>query len=241
MKEKQIDIDSKFKYDLAGLKNKLKKSNLCTIVADFDSNDTYSLMFACQNEHMQTLDNIIAHNLSDFYINRYKKYYLEHHININAIENMFVPAYICAIASFDTFTDKEISLDADYTMSKLSVIPFLYFKLPGLIQRWQMIADLTNDNIQCFDKSSSVIDLLCYLVKNQQNKTKTLEVYFDDKGIKIFNNNILSFISPTQNKNDIANMMAVLIKLCPQQIKIKSTNANSHIETIRRIFSEKVL
>ena len=241
MKEKQIDVDIKFKYDFAGLKNQIKKSNLCKIVADYENDDTYSLMFACEDEHMSKLNNIVAHSLSDFYINRYKKYYLEHHINLNAIERMFVPAYICAIASFDTFTDKDISLDADYTINKISVIPFLYFKLQGLIHRWQMIANLTNDNIQCFDKSTAVIDLLCYLVKNQQNKSKILKVCFEEKGIKIYNNNELSFQSFSQNKSDIGDLIAVLVKLCPQKLIINSTNANSNIEMIRKIFSEKVL
>ena len=241
MKEKQLDIDIRFKYELANLKCSIKKLNLCKIVADFEKDDTYSLMYACEDEHAKSLDNIIAHSLTDFYVNRYKKYYLEHHINLKEIEKMFVPAYICAISSFDSFTDKEIALEADYTKTKISVIPFLYFKLSGIIQRWQTIANLTNDNIQCFGKTTGIIDLLRYLVKNQQNKTKTLELFFTDNGIKIFDNNHLSFESKTQTKNDVADMMAVLIKLCPQKLKINSVNANSHIDTIKQIFSEKVI
>ena len=241
MKEKQLDVDIRFKYDMAGLKNAIKKSNLCKIVADYERDDIYSLMYACDDEHKPKLDNMIAHNLTSFYINRYKKYYLEHHINLNSIDKMFVPAYICAISSFDTFTDREISLDADYTKSKISVIPFLYFRLPGLVQRWQTIANLTNDNIQCFDKSTAIIDLLGYLVKNQQNKTKMLELVFTDNGIQIFDDKHLSFESKTQTKSDVADMIAVLIKLCPQRLKINSVNANSHIDTIKKIFNEKVI
>lgn len=241
MLEKQIDIDKQFKFDLAELKNCLKNSGLCKIIADNDNDETYQLMYACNDEHMSHLDNIVAHKLTEFYVYRYKKYYLEHHINLSGIDKMFVPAYICAIASFDTFTDKEISLEADYTTSKIVAIPFLYFRLSGLIQRWQTIANLTNDNIDCLDKTNGIIDLLSYLVKNQQNITKNLELYFTDNGIKIYNESGLKFESKSQTKSDVADMMAVLVKLCPQRLKINAVNANSHIDTIRRIFSERVI
>ncbi len=241
MKQKQIDIDIKFKFDLAGLKNIIKKTKLCHIITDFEKDGIYSLMFACEDEHMPKLNNLVAHYITDFYINRYKKYYLESNINLNAMEKMFVPAYICAITSFDNFTDREIALEADFTLNKFSVIPFLFFKLPDLLQRWRMIINLTNDNIQCFDKPTAVIDLLCYLVNNQQNKTKELDVCFEDRGIKIYNDNKLSFESKSQDKSDIGDMIAVLIKLCPQKLIIHSTNSNSHIDTLKKIFKAKIL
>lgn len=83
--------------------------------------------------------------------------------------------------------------------------------------------------------------MLGYLVKNQQNKTKMLELVFTDNGIQIFDDKHLSFESKTQTKSDVADMIAVLIKLCPQRLKINSVNANSHIDTIKKIFNEKVI
>ena len=241
MIEKQIDIDKYFKYDLASLKQDLKNTNLCKIVTDNEVDESYQLMYACEDEQMYKLTNIVAHKLTDFYINRYKKFYLQKHINLTTIDKIFVPAYICAISSFDNFTDREIALDANYSNKKIVVLPFLYFKLTDLIERWRTIISLTNDNIECFDKKSGIIDLLCYLIRNQQNKTQNLELNFIGHGIKVFNGEILTFESQTQTKNDIANMKAVLVKLCPQTLTINYDNNNSHIETIKRIFSEKVI
>ena len=76
---------------------------------------------------------------------------------------------------------------------------------------------------------------------HQQNKTQNLELNFTEKGIKVYNGELLTFESQTQTKNDIANMMAVLVKLCPKTLTINYHNNNSHIETIKRIFSEKVI
>lgn len=239
MLEKQIDIDLKFKYDLADLKNTLKKTGLCKILADYETDDCYQLMYTCKDEHMQTLDNIVAHKLSDFYVYRFKKHFLKQSIKLSVLDRMFVPAYICALASFDNLTDKEICLEADYKNSKIVVLPFLYFKLHDLIKRWKTIATLTNENIENFNCSSSVTDLLSYLLKNQQHNTKKLDLFFTENGIKIYNNSMLTFESKTQTKSDVANMMAVLVKLSPEKLDITSVNKNSYVETVKKIFCEK--
>ncbi len=241
MKEKAITIDAKYKYDLANLKRQLKQSNKCLIVSEFEANNEYSILFACEDKDLSTLNNIVAQNIVNFYVFRYKKLYLQQNLNLIDIEKMFAPAYICALAQFDTFTDKEIALDADYTHNKISVIPFLYFRLQNLIQRWKTIINLTNENITAFNKSSAIIDLLRYLVKNLQSNKKELNLQFTENGIKIYDNNTLSFETKSQSKTDIANTIAVLVKLSPQRLIVRSAHPNSHLETIRQIFDEKIV
>ena len=241
MKEKSITIDSKFKYDLANLKTQLKHSNKCLILTEFEKEENYTIMFACEDVHLSMLNNMVAQNLVNFYVFRYKKLYLEQNLNLADIEKMFAPAYICALAQFDTFTDKEIALDADYTSDKIAVIPFLYFRLQYLIRRWKTIINLTNENIGAFNKSSAIIDLLKYLVKNLQSNKKELNLQFTEHGIKIYDDKTLSFESKTQSIADIANTIAVLIKLSPQRLIVRSAHPNSHLETIRQIFDEKIV
>lgn len=241
MKEKSITIDTLFKYDLASLKNQLKNTGLCLILTDYETSDTYTIMFACEDVHLSILNNIVAQNLANFYLDRYKKFYLERNLNLSAIQKMFVPAYICALVQFDAFTDREIATDADYTSEKIAVIPFLYFRLQSLIARWETIIELTNENIAAINKTNAVIDLLSYLVRNLQSHKKELSLQFTERGIKIYDNENLSFQSETQSQNDIANMIAVLVKLSPQRLIVKSANPNSHAETVRRIFCEKIV
>lgn len=241
MKEKSIIINKQFKYDLASLKARLKQSGLCLILSEFELSDDYIIMFACENVHLPILNNIVAQHLVNFYCVRYKKQYLERFLDLSNIEKMFVPAYICALAQFDVFTDREIAMEADYTNEKIAVIPFLYFRLPSLIKRWKTIIQLTNENISAFNKSNAVVELLRYLVKNLQSNKKELNLQFTERGIKIFDNKLLWFESKTQNKNDIANMIAVLVKLSPQRLIVQSANPNSHLETVRQIFCEKIV
>lgn len=241
MKEKTITIDAKYKYDLANLKTQLKHSNKCLIVSEYEADNDYSIMFACEDVHLSMLNNIVAQNLVNFYVFRYKKLYLQQNLNLTDIEKMFAPAYICALAQFDTFTDKEIALDADYTHDKIAVIPFLHFRLQSLIQRWKTIINLTNENIAAFNKSSAIIDLLRYLVKNLQSNKKELNLQFTENGIKIYDNKTLSFETKSQSKTDIANTIAVLVKLSPQRLIVRSAHPNSHLETIRQIFDEKIV
>lgn len=241
MKEKSITIDAKYKYDLAHLKMQLKHSSKCLIVSEFEVDNDYSLMFACKDEHLSMLNNIVAQNLMNFYVFRYKKQYLEQRLNLADVEKIFVPAYICALAQFDTFTDKEIALTADYTHDKIIVFSFLYFRLQNLIQRWKTIIKLTNENISTFKKTNAMIDLLCYLVKNLQSNKKEINLQFTENGIKIYDNNSISFETNSQSKVDIANTIAVLIKLSPQRLIVQSMYPNAHIDTIRRIFDEKIV
>ena len=238
MLEKQLDIELKFKYDLADLKNCIKKTGLCKILTDFETNDCYQLMFACENEHMPTLNNIVAHKLADFYVKRFKKHFFQQNIKLAVLDNMFIPAYICALSSFDNITDREIALQADYKNQKIVVTPFLYFKLHDLVKRWKTIIALTNENIGNFNCSNSAVDLLCYLLKNQQHQTKKLDLFFTEKGIKIYDDKNLTFESKTQTKNDIANMIAVLVKLCPEKLNINSVCKNSYVETVKKLFCQ---
>ena len=118
---------------------------------------------------------------------------------------------------------------------------FLYFRLQGLIKKWQELCDLVNQNSVTILKQDNFIELLKFLLNNIDSKCKSVILELKDRCLiykdERSNFNMIKSIKYDNNYD----ILSILIDLNPYLIKVHAQSKDSEIvNLIRSVFDDRV-
>ena len=154
---------------------------------------------------------------------------------------MLTEAFLRAIVSFDEDFDKEyISHVIDFS-GEIVVESLFYFKLQGLILKWQKTAEIINQNLIMYS-DNSMSEVLRYLCAVSDNKAVFVDVVLTDKTLEL--KNCLYHRKYNYCADSVSRLFSEIIKLNPLKINIKESDGLVGFEKFKdallKVFNDKI-
>ena len=156
-------------------------------------------------------------------------------------QELLTEAFFKAISCFDLDLDREIISQSIEFSSEIVIESLFYFKLQGLVGRWEKTAEIINQNL-IMNNDNSMSEVLRYLCAVSNNNTVFVDVILTNKQIELKN---LIYHKKFKNTNEgISKMFVEIIGLNPLKINIKEKENVSEIADIKttllKVFSDKI-
>jgi len=219
-----------------GVKNKAKH-----VVCDYCDEVYYYFSFAFLDKYKDEIDKIILEELSNIYIYNHKFNYFNKNIKFDQIDDTYRMAFIKALVHFDKIQDREF-IKYELKYDNINVNSFYKFKLKCLEERWEEIVIMTNENSAYLLSTSSFLELLKFLVKNIEVSFDILNVYLDNKKIKVINQeNDIVFECSIPKEKLSAFFIQILIEYSAKEVNIYANyNQRKSLAILNKIFDNKI-
>ena len=156
-------------------------------------------------------------------------------------QEVLTGAFFKAISSFDIDFDREIIAQCIEFSSEIVVESLFYFKLNGLVQRWQKTADIINQNL-IMKNDNSMSEVLRYLCAVADNNAVFVDVIFTEKQIEL--KNFIYHKKFKKTSEGISKMFTEIIALNPLKINIKEKEQRTEItdvkSTLLKVLNDKI-
>lgn len=171
-------------------------------------------------------------------IDDYKFNFFKDHLR-SVVSDILVEPFLKAISVFDSETDSEVIKCQVELSGEILVDSLFYFKLQGLVQRWQKIVELINQN-QILSSSSSMIEVLKYLTKMSDNLVLITEISIGKRQLKI--NSVAHSKCFKRDRDGSSRFLTEIVRLNPSKInlKISTTECDEVYELLSKIFDDKI-
>ena len=114
---------------------------------------------------------------------------------------------------------------------------FYRFRLKSLLDKWEELVSLSNENKEYLISKESFIDLLKFLVDNLDICEEEISIVKEKEGYRIY-----------AEENSLANdliseeiMVSSVIDLSPQKINLYFSETTNEIKLLERIFEERII
>lgn len=156
-------------------------------------------------------------------------------------QEMLTEAFLRAIVSFDEDFDKDyISHVIDFN-GEIVVESLFYFKLQGLMLKWQKTAEIINQNLIMYS-DNSMSEVLRYLCAVSDNKAVLVDVVLTDKTLEL--KNCLYYKKYNYCEDSVSRIFSEIIKLNPLKINIKELDGLVSFEKFKdallKVFNDKI-
>ena len=180
--------------------------------------------------------------LCDVYSERMKYDHLKVNLDLPDNREDLVNTFLKVCTYFDRETERQIILNVlELKERRIHLQSFLYFRLQGLIKKWQELCDLVNQNSVTILKQDNFIELLKFLLNNIDSKCKSVILELKDRCLiykdERSNFNMIKSIKYDNNYD----ILSTLIDLNPYLIKVHAQSKDSEIvNLIRSVFDDRV-
>lgn len=218
------------------LKQFLKQSDALVAVGK----NGQSISIGCEKNKGSEVWNMIKKVLCDVFCGDIKHDFLKNRItNPNLTENQ-MRAFLSVLTYFDSELERQIVFRA-LTYNRIIVLEgFLNFKLSSLKQKWKELCVLASDNAELL-KDENFLEIMRFFVNSIEPKNDCVVVSCCAPCV-VFNNKESHVLSADGfDKSDIFSLVAFLITLAPNKVKLFVDNFDSKaLEIVREIFSNRV-
>lgn len=207
---------------------------VCLVTADLQKGNNV-IMMACEDYDTTRVKLFLTEIIIDVICNFYKNEFLESKLQLPLKDSTYIRALKKALISFDKETDayiiaKNLNLDCN-----LNLDGFYYFQLKSLREKWEELAGIANDNGCFLISPENIVDLLRFLVDNLEIAHETVNVYCDDKEIKIYDD--LNINYEIKEGDDL---LSTLIGLSPKRINFFGDNTSDKYLLISQVFEKRL-
>ncbi len=206
-----------------------------------DKNFVY-MSFGAKDEVTPELKANIRLALCDVFCEKMKFDYLKANIDIPNKQPEMRDTFLKVCTYFDRETERQIVLNSlELKWQKFNIESFLYFRLQGLVKKWQELCDLTNEHCVTIMHKENFIEMLRFLLNSIDSKCKSVILELQDECI-IYRDERSNFDMITTIKSDNKyDILSKLIDLNPYLIKVHAKENDAEIvNLLRSVFDDRV-
>lgn len=224
----------KFKKELLALNNSI----FCQIVEI-----SKSYMFVCaMNDDVWQKNKIKFYNfVSNIILHNLKQNYIKNNIyNFNR-NNLKDRILLSCLKNYDNEFEKQEIFKFLCFENDINVKSFAYFKLNFLIQKWQDMCNITNENSGIISSDEMLYNLIRFLQSKSEIKTDKLKIKFTAHG------NVLLILENGENINfRLKDFLLYAVNINPQHLITLNDIPNSgfcenYVNIFKNIFSKKII
>ncbi len=180
--------------------------------------------------------------LCDVFCEKMKYNYLKNNIDLMDYKEEYLSTFLKVCTYFDRATERQIVLHLlDLNGNRLNLRSYLYFKMQGLLKKWQELCELTNQNSLTILKKENFIELLRFLLNSIDSKCQSVILELKDKCLLYHDIKSNFDVITSIDVNDCYDILSKLIDLNPYLIKIHSNDLNNEVITLLcSVFEDKV-
>lgn len=228
------------KYLQANLGELVSKLN--GVMAIMTDGENLFLSIGAKQENAPEIKAHLRLLLCDIFCEKMKLEYISDNLDLPENKQDLMTTFVKVCTYFDRETERQIVMKTLLLKEKkMHLQSFLRFKLQGLMQKWQELCDLVNQNSGTILKQENFIELLRFLLNSIDSKCQSVILELHDKCL-IYHDIKSDFDVITAI--DVENMYDILSKIIdlnPYLIKIYATQDNSElVSLLRSVFDDKV-
>lgn len=204
------------------------------------SNDKKTLSIGCSKENSEQVWNCVKKALCDVFCNEIKHDFLNRNVNLQLSKSQ-TSALLNVLTYFDSELEKQIVFRALNFNRTIVLESFFNFKLHSLKQKWKELCTLTNNNSALILKSENFLEIMKFFVGSIKPKNDCVVVSYRAPCV-VFNDKKSHVVAVDSfEKDDIFSLIAFLVSLAPNRIKLLCDNFDSEqLSIFCEIFGQKV-
>lgn len=203
--------------------------------------DHQSLSIGCNQENSEQVWNKVKRALCDLYCNEIKRDFLNSHIKNLELGESQKDAFINVLTYFDSELEKQIVFRSLKYTKTIVLESFFNFRLRPLKQKWKELCNLTNNNMDLILKNNNFLEIMKFFVGSIKPKNDCVVVSYHAPCV-VFNDKMSRVVAVDSfEKSDIFSLVAFLVSLAPNKIKLLCDSfSNEQLNIFREIFGQKV-
>ncbi len=212
------------------------------VMALITNGDSLFLSIGAKQEKTPEIKAHLRLLICDVICEKMKQRFMENNLILPQNQSNLFNTFVKVCTYFDRELERQIVLRAlDLKDKKINLKSFLFFKLHNLLNKWQELCDLTNQNIITILKKDNFVELLKFLLQSIDSKCQSVILELHDKCL-IYHDTQNDFdIITSIDINDNFGVLAKLIELNPYLIKIHTDESNFEIiNLVRSVFEDRV-
>lgn len=206
------------------------------MITSHEDNGFISILIAVPEKESEEIKGLILAVVSEVICVQFKSDFLNKSLLLPELDNASLFAFKRALLNFDRETDKYIIKKNIVLDHSLFLESFYRFRLKSLIDKWEELVSLSNENRECLISKESFIDLLKFLVDNLDICEDEISIVKEKDGYRIWTENNLIFESNISDESIVSSV----IDLSPQKINLYLNETTSEISLLERIFEERI-
>ena len=239
----EISTDERFASSLPFIKKQFKQTSIIK-----DSNKTK--LYVCLDQTNFPEFCALADALTEIIITDMKSHYIESHLRLPIENPINKAAFIKALSSFDTDTDRLLARSLiKLTPDEQGEIRFLLdsfyeFKLDDLKERWKEVCVLANENICFLVCTRTFSELLRFLISNIDSLADEAHVFAREGCIEILDRGLRPFnVYINETLPSDIQTVTKLIAIAPKRIFLHQSSAIAPtlISNIQNLFGACVI
>lgn len=208
------------------------------MITSHEENGFISVLIAVPIDKSEQIKSMLIYAITEVVCTKFKSDFLNKSLLLPELDNASLYAFKKALLNFDRETDKYIVKKNLVLENNLYLESFYMFRLKALLDKWEELVSLSNENKEYLISKESFIDLLKFLVDNLDIGEEEISIVKEKDGYRIYaeDNNYYP--------NDLISeevMVSSVIDLSPQKINLYINEATSEINLLERIFEERII
>lgn len=208
------------------------------MVTSHEDNGYISILIAVPNSKSEQIKSMLLCTITEVICTKFKSDYLNRELLLPELDNASLYAFKRALLNFDRETDKFIIKKNLILDNNLYLESFYRFRLKSLLDKWEELVSLSNENKEYLISKESFIDLLKFLVDNLDICEEEISIVKEQGGYRIYAEDSNIFLDKLISEDS---MVSSVIDLSPQKINLYFNESSSEINLLERIFEERII
>jgi len=208
------------------------------MVTSHEDNGFISVLIAVPKAKSEQMKSVLLSTITEVVCTKFKSDFLNKSLLLPELDNASLYAFKRALLNFDRETDKFIIKKNLILEDNLFLESFYRFRLQSLLDKWEELVSLSNENKEYLISRESFIDLLKFLVDNLDICEDEISIVKEKDGYRIFGQENNMFLNKLISNES---MVSSVIDLSPQKINLYFNESTSEINLLERIFEERII
>ena len=206
-------------------------------VTSNEDNGYISILIAVPESKTEEIKSVLLRCVTEAICTKFKSDFLNKFLVLPELDTVSLFAFKRALLNFDRETDKFIIKKNLVLNENLYLESFYNFRLKSLVDKWEELVSLSNENKDYLVSKESFIDLLKFLVDNLDICQEEISVVKEKDGYRIFADDS-DFDAELISEEHI---LSSVIDLAPQKINLYFSETSRAINLLERVFEERII
>lgn len=191
-----------------------------------DKNFEY-VLFACEWKDKSKYEPIIKQAIINYIVDDYKCNYLKKRIKLEALDNFSYDAYIKVLSLFDKSSDQKLLENLIILNQTFFVDSFIEFRISQLMDRWNELCDLAQDNSSYFVNSGTFLEIIRFLVNSMDTNCKKIKILCNEGAYSIYHSadNIEEVVEKIGESYGKLDLISKVLSISPMNIDVYVTSS----------------
>ena len=208
------------------------------MITSHEDNGFIRILIAVPMENAESMKGMLLSAITEVICTKFKSDFLNKSLLLPELDNASLYAFKRALLNFDRETDKYIIKKNLILENNLFLESFYRFRLKSLLDKWEELVSLSNENKEYLISKESFIDLLKFLVDNLDICEEEISIVKEKDGYRIYTED--NSLIPNSLISD-ESMVSSVIDLSPQKINLYFNESTNEINLLERIFEERII